>query len=528
MRKFVVFLLAAIILASCCIARAAVFGSVRGIVHDPQHRPIAGAQVKLQAATSAWSLTTQSDQNGEFTFNPVPLGEYVVSVSHGGFESGQQNITVASDTSPVIHFFLMLAPINQTTVVSGQAQVSSVDSATPTTILSREDIARTPGADRTNSLQIVTDYVPGAYYTHDQLHIRGGHQVSWLLDGVPIPNTNIASNLGPQIDPKDVDYLEAQRGSYDAAYGDRTYGVFDLVPRSGFERDNEAEIVTTVGNWYQSNDQINFGGHSERFAYFGSLNGNRSNLGLETPIGQVFHDAENGYGGFASLIYNADSKDQLRFVTSLRKDYYQIPYDPNPSDPENQQVDTSGLRDGQHEADAVVNFSWVHTISPNTVLTVSPFYHYNSANYDSTPIDFPVATTDHRASSYGGLQATYTTSFARNNLQIGVYGFGQRDSQFFGAIFNDASSAPLNDRENATGRPRSGFYRRQVQSDTLAHAHGRNSSDALLGRHFGECREPPVRSRISGAASALGLPCFLRPVLPGATPGVDRGTASQL
>jgi len=71
-------------------------------------------------------------------------------------------------------------------------------------------------------MEMITDYVPAAYVTHDMLHMRGGHQVDWLIDGVPIPNTNIANNLGPQIDPKDIDYLEVQRGSYDADYGDRT------------------------------------------------------------------------------------------------------------------------------------------------------------------------------------------------------------------------------------------------------------------------------------------------------------------
>jgi hypothetical protein len=40
---------------------------------------------------------------------------------------------------------------------------------------------------------------------------------------VEIPNTNIASNLGPQIDPKDVDYLQVERGGYGAAEGDRTW-----------------------------------------------------------------------------------------------------------------------------------------------------------------------------------------------------------------------------------------------------------------------------------------------------------------
>ena len=90
---------------------------------------------------------------------------------------------------------------------------------------------------------MITDYVPGAYFVHDQLHVRGGHQVTWEVDGVEIPNTNIASNLGPQIDPKDIDYMEVERGSYGAAEGDRTYGVFNVVPRTGFERDNEAELL---------------------------------------------------------------------------------------------------------------------------------------------------------------------------------------------------------------------------------------------------------------------------------------------
>ena len=58
-----------------------------------------------------------------------------------------------------------------------------------------------------------------------------------------------------------------------------------MVPRTGFERDNEAELVTSFGNFYQTNDQMNFGGHTERFAYYASVNGNRSNLGLETPVG---------------------------------------------------------------------------------------------------------------------------------------------------------------------------------------------------------------------------------------------------
>src|SRR5260370_15152280 len=87
---------------------------------------------------------------------------------------------------------------------------------------------------------------------HDMLHMRGGHQISWLIDGVQIPNTNIASNLAAQIDPKDIDYIEVQRGSYTSDVGDRTYGVFNVVPRTGFERNRQAELILTSGNFFQN------------------------------------------------------------------------------------------------------------------------------------------------------------------------------------------------------------------------------------------------------------------------------------
>ena len=197
-------------------ALATIFGTVQGVVHDPDHRPVAGAMVMLKSANSSWSQTTTTDENGEFRVQAVPIGEYVIAVSAKGFDVAKQKITVLSGTAPVLHFPLAIAALNQKVVVSGTTEAPNVETVTPTTMVNRAQISQTPGADRANSLQMITDFVPGAYITHDQLHIRGGHQVSWLIDGVPIPNTNIASNLGPQIDPQDIDYLEVQRGSYDA------------------------------------------------------------------------------------------------------------------------------------------------------------------------------------------------------------------------------------------------------------------------------------------------------------------------
>ena len=430
-------------------AFATVFGTVRGIVHDPQHRPVPGSEVVLKAKSSDYTQKTQTDANGEFHFDAVPLGAYSVAVTDAAFAYQEQGLTVLSGTAPILHFELHLAAQNQSVTVSAEAAPGQTESVTPTTLVDREEIQETPGAARTNSLAMITDYLPGSYFTHDQLHVRGGHQVSWLIDGVPLPNTNIASNLGPQIDPNDIDTLEMQRGSYSADFGDRTYGVFDVAPRTGFERNNEAELVVSAGNLYQTDDQLNFGGHTNRFAYYASANGNRTNLGLQTPTSAVLHDAANGFGAFTSLMYNVDSQDQLRLVAQVRRDFYQVPFDPR--DPNTQ---GQFLGDANRERDSFIALTWVRTFSTGLVFTVSPFLHFNSANYESSPLDMPSSATQNRSSKYEGGQATVTWVEKRNNLRAGLYAFAQQDSQLFSLAFNcptpPTDTCPETSRSNLT------------------------------------------------------------------------------
>jgi len=450
-----------LVLLLSTLTSASVVSPVRGVVHDPQHRPVEGAMVMIKAKHSDWAATVNSNASGDFAFDAVPLGEYIVTVAGVGFEQAKQELTVISGSNPVLHFALNVAGAKETVNVSGVAEEVPNDTATPTTIVDRQEIARTPGASRTNSLAMITNYVPGAYITHDQLHIRGGHQTNWLIDGVPVPNTNIASNIGPQFDPKDIDYLEVSRGSYGAELGDRTYGVFNVVPRTGFERNREAELVLSAGNFFQTNDQFSIGSHTERFAYYASVNGNRSDLGIQTPTPEVVHDAENGYGGFGSLIFNVDPSNQLRLVSSARKDFYQVPYDPNPDDiengsiPENDftpQYPSIGLRDSDRESDVVLNLSWVHTFNSKLLLTASPFYHYNAANYTSSSTDIPVAASQDRTSTYAGGQVSFNANVARNNFQMGTYSFYQSNHEGFGATFNDGSGQPaFSDNEHPTG-----------------------------------------------------------------------------
>src|SRR5574337_1146205 len=96
----------------CSLAAASIFGSLRGIVHDPQHRPVAAAEITIQSATSQWKRSATSDGNGEFQFDAVPVGQYVVRVSAAGFAVAEQTVTVHSGSAPILHFPLSLPTVS--------------------------------------------------------------------------------------------------------------------------------------------------------------------------------------------------------------------------------------------------------------------------------------------------------------------------------------------------------------------------------------------------------------------------------
>ena len=420
-----------------------IFATVRGIAHDPDHRPVPDAHVSLQAVSSDYKRTGKTDANGEFEYSAVPAGEYRITVTRDGFAPVEQSIQVASGSAPILHFQFHLATATETVQVTERPETVNTETSTPATLVSRNDVDRTPGADQTNSVRMITSFVPGAYLTHDMLHIRGGHQVSWLIDGVPVPNTSIASNVGVQFDPKDIDYLEVQRGSYSAEYGDRTYGVFNVVPRSGFERNNEAELSSTYGSFHQTNDHFTFGSHTERLSYYVGLNGNRGDLGLQTPGPAVIHDRADGVGGFGSLIYNRSPQDQFRLVAAVRRDDYQIPNAPDDQ--------ANGVRDIDQERDALVNFSWVHAAAPGVLLTVSPFYHFNRADYLGGPNDPGLSTLDKLDTQYGGAQVTLGAVSKHHNARVGVYAYDEYDSRLFGLTATDGSGLSLRQQSNPSG-----------------------------------------------------------------------------
>jgi len=294
-----------------------------------------------------------------------------------------------------------------------------------------------------------------------------------------------------------MSYLEAETGSYAAEYGDRTYGVFNIAPKNGFERDKEGELLLSYGSYNNTDNWLSFGDHTSKFAYYASVSGNRSDYGLEPPTLTNTHNEASGGGGFTSILYNPSVNDQLRFAGGARLDYYQVPNDPDQT--------TAGFNDRQREQDYFLTGTWVHTFNSEWLTVLSPFYHFNRAVYQGGPTNVPTAS-DNRASNYEGGQATVSWNKSRNLFRAGLYAFAQQDDSYFTLDADDGSGNAFAERAKPTGNMEALFLEDQLKPFSWL-----SLSGGMRFTHFsGEISENATDPRIGASIQLPKLKWVLR------------------
>lgn len=480
------------------------FGAVRGVVRDPSGAVVPNAKVTLKESHIDWSQTVRTDSGGAFLLNTVPLGEYTLIVERTGFAPNSRAVQVLMSSAPSIDVSLQVGGARENvTVTAAAAEATAPEASAPPVLVSGDEIRDgLPGAEQMSSLKFITETTPGAFVLHDHLHVRGGHQIDWILNGVPIPNTNMSSNVGRTLDPSDIEEVQINQGGYGAQSGDRTFAQINVFTRSGFEFSNEGDLTLSYGSFHQTNDQLNFGGHSANFAYYVSATGSRTDLGLEPPVREISRAQGNGQGIFTTMNYRRE-KDQFTWTASFRRDWFQVPVDPNDTDPASGTY--AGIHDADQERDSFATFSWTRTFHSSAVLTVSPFYHNNDSRYIGG--GDPLIANDRNTSNYAGSQIELRYVRGRNNLVAGVYGFYQHNSQSFS--LEDRTQNPF--QSAAVSAAPSGGLAAEYVNDQFKPVRWFTLNAGVRLTHFsGVVSEDAVSPRIGGALEIPKLRWVLR------------------
>jgi hypothetical protein len=226
--------------------------TIRGSVKDADTGlPLANATVQLTTGNTG----TTSNKDGDFRFDNLPVGRYILTVSFLGYETVKvPEILLESGKESVQQ--IKLNPTGQ------QLKEATVVSSRPVAFNSVQTITIEQtlryAATYLDPARVATSFA-GVAAAHDQangLVIRGNspNGMQWRLEGVEIVNPNHLSNAGTFSDRSTqtgggVNILSTQllgnsyfmSGAFPAQYGNALSGILDMNLRKG--NDEKTEFV---------------------------------------------------------------------------------------------------------------------------------------------------------------------------------------------------------------------------------------------------------------------------------------------
>jgi hypothetical protein len=222
-------------------------GSITGIVADTSGAVVPGARVTLLNTAVGLSLETTTNASGEYTFSPVRIGPYSVTVTASGFSTTtQQNLQVAVDQHLQVNVQLKLGSASETVQVTGAPPQLQTTEGSVGQVVNEQSVNSLPlnGRNFTFLAQL------GAGVTTPQADTRGNaasgafsanglrpSQNNYLLDGIDNNSDTVDFLNGtnfiilPPIDA--IQEFKVQTADFSAQLGRSAGAVLNATVKSG-------------------------------------------------------------------------------------------------------------------------------------------------------------------------------------------------------------------------------------------------------------------------------------------------------
>lgn len=193
----------------------------------------------------------QSDANGIYKIQNVPIGRVVVKANFLGYQPAIFKIEVTSAKEVILNFEMEESAVKVDEVVvtaSKKGEVRNEMATVSARTFTVEETNRYAGS-RSDPARMASNFagVQGTDDSRNDIVIRGNSPLGilWRLEGVDIPNPNhfaIAGSTGGPvniINNKTLENSEFYTGAFPAEYGNGNAGVFDLRMRNGNNEKHE-------------------------------------------------------------------------------------------------------------------------------------------------------------------------------------------------------------------------------------------------------------------------------------------------
>ncbi len=255
-------------------AGASATGTVGGKVVDPLGAVVPNADVTLLQNGKVAGVT-KTDQEGNFAFPPVDVGQYLVQVEAPGFAQQEgQTVHLMPDRVVNIEVILQVGTLRQEIVVSDTgSDLPESQVGASVTVIDQSEL------DAFNKLDLldVLRQVPGLAVV--QTGERGGTTSVFalggnsefnkvLIDGIPANDIGGAVEFA-NLSASGANQLEVFRGANSVLYGADALGsVIQVTTRRGSSTIPEFTYSADGGNFYTLRQEASLGGVFHQFDYF--------------------------------------------------------------------------------------------------------------------------------------------------------------------------------------------------------------------------------------------------------------------
>jgi hypothetical protein len=278
-------------------------GSISGTVADTSGAVIPGATITATAIATKISATVTAARDGSFSFKDMPIGNYTLVISSGGFAGlTLNNIEVASGRNQGLGVENLSPGSAQSVVeVSAAQNILQTSQAQVTTNFDAQAVSTLPLAGGFDELALL---IPGVVNTRAdgfsnnnglEFSVNGerGRANNFEIDGQSNNDTTIA---GPQVffgNEEAIAQVQIVTNSFSAQYGRNAGSVVNYITKSGTDTWHGSAIYKYSGDFTSSLQQGTSKGTQFGFCAQGQVS-TSSNMCLATVVPQY---NENVYGG---------------------------------------------------------------------------------------------------------------------------------------------------------------------------------------------------------------------------------------
>lgn len=218
-------------------------GTIQGTVKGTKGAPVAGVKVHIESPSLQQSRTVTADASGEFRALLLPPGNYTLTFTADGYQTGKADATVAVNLPTKLT--MTMAEVGVTEVVI-KAQVAQVDTTTSTTQtnITKDTIDKLPGNRDYQSYMSLAPGVSGG----GNPNALGGQDSEniYLVDGVDTTDPTTGT-FGLNLAEDAVEEVQTLTSGVSAEFGRFNGAVANIVTKSG-SNDWEGSLRVTETN----------------------------------------------------------------------------------------------------------------------------------------------------------------------------------------------------------------------------------------------------------------------------------------